>query len=163
MGFFNKLRGALDKLEDVKGVIEKAADSIQNATPAQTTQTQTYTSAPVAAPTPAFAKTYDTGDSYFASIITQANFPGYTISTNVHANTFDSSAHPSCYPISFLFSNGSQPVLAVLVMNTNQYRSMIAKGTYKVLEDNGIHYIRFFKGMENESGYVINRIRENLR
>ncbi len=162
MGFFNKLKGALDKLEDVKEVIEKAADTIQKSVPAQTTQSQTYTPAP-AATTPVSAKTYNTGDSYFASLITQANFPGYTITTNVHANTFDAGAHPSCYPISYLFSNGSQPVLAVLVMNKNQYRSMIARGTYKVLEDNGIPYIRFFKGMENESGYVINRIRDNLR
>ncbi len=108
-------------------------------------------------------KTYDTDDSYFASLITEVNFPGYSISTNVHARNFDASAHPSCYPISYLLSNGSQPVLAVLVMNKNQYRSMIAKGTYKVLDDNGIPYIRFFKGMENESGYVINRIKENLR
>ncbi len=163
MGFFNKLKGALDKLEDVKDVIEKAADTIQKSAPAQTTQSQTYTSAPTRVTMPVSEKTYNTGDSYFASLITQANFPGYTISTNVRAQTFDSSAHPSCYPISYLFSNGSQPVLAVLVMNKNQYRSMIARGTYKVLEDNGIRYIRFFKGMENESGYVLNRIRDNLR
>ncbi len=163
MGFFNKLRGALDKLEDVKDVIEKAADTIQKSVPVQTTQSQTYTSVPNVVSTPVSAKIYNTGDSYFSSLITQANFPGYTILTNVHANTFDSGAHPSCYPISYLFSNGSQPVLAVLVMNKNQYRSMIARGTYKVLEDKGINYIRFFKGMENESGYVINRIRENLK
>lgn len=118
---------------------------------------RTFTSAPFV------QKTYNTGDSHFASLITEANFPGYSISNNVHAKNFDASAHPSCYPISYLLSNGSQPVLAVLVMNKNQYRSMIAKGTYKVLDDNGIPYIRFFKGMENESGYVINRIKENLR
>lgn len=118
---------------------------------------QAYASAPFV------QKTYNTDDNYFASVITEASFPGYSISTNVLAKNFDASAHPSCYPISYLFSNGSQPKLAVLVMNKNQYRSMIAKGTYKVLDDNGIPYIRFFKGMENESGYVINRIRENLR
>ena len=112
---------------------------------------------------PFVLKTYNTGDDYFASLVTEANFPGYSISANVHAKSFDVTAHPSCYPISYLFSNGSQPVLAVLVMNKNQYRSMIAKGTYKVLDDNCIPYIRFFKGMENESGYVINRIKENLR
>ena len=131
----------------------KTAQQIDNA--AQSSQIHTTSSF--------VQKTYNTGDSYFASVITEANFPGYSISTNVHAKSFDASAHPSCYPISYLFSNGSQPKLAVLVMNKNQYRSMIAKGTYKVLGDNGIPYIRFFKGMENESGYVINRIRENLR
>jgi len=112
----------------------------------------------VAAP----SQTFNTGDSYFASVITEESFPGYSISANVHPKSLDASAHPSCYPVSYLFSKDSQPVLAVLVMNTNQYRSMIARGTYKVLEDRGIPYIRFFKGMENESGYVINRIKENL-
>lgn len=131
----------------------KTAEQFDNA--AQTSQTRTSA--------PFIQKTYDTGDSYFASLVTEANFPGYSISTNVYAKNFDATAHPSCYPISYLLSNGSQPVLAVLVMNKNQYRSMIAKGTYKVLDDNGIPYIRFFKGMENESGYVINRIKENLR
>ncbi len=108
-------------------------------------------------------QTFNTGDSYFASLITEANFPGYSISANVHPGRMDASAHPSCYPVSYLFSRDSQPVLAVLVMNQNQYRSMIARGTYKVLDDNGIPYIRFFKGMENERGYVIDRIRSNLR
>ena len=39
---------------------------------------------------------------------------------------------------------------------------MIALGTYKILEENNIKYIRFFKGMENKEDYVINRIKENL-
>ena len=164
MGFFNKLKGALDKLEDVKEVIEKAADQIQKSAPTQNTQpSQSYAPSPSASNTSFEEKTYNTGDSYFASLITEVSFPGYSISSNVHAKSLDASAHPSCYPISYLFSNGTQPVLAVLVMNTNQYRSMIAKGTYKVLDDNDIPYIRFFKGMENESSYVINRIKENLR
>ncbi len=156
MGFFNKLKGALNKLEDVKKIIENTAE--QNQRTARPVQTQSPVSA-----APVAKKTYDTGDGYFASLITEANFPGYSISTGVHARSLDSGAHPSCYPISYLFSNGASPVLAVLVMNTNQYRSMIARGTYQVLEDKGIPYIRFFKGMENESGYVINRIKENLR
>lgn len=162
MGFFNKLRGAIDKIEDVKNVIEKAAESLQNSAPAQTESYNNSIPAPTPVNTPVNQQTYNTDDSYFASIITHENFPGYSIAANVHAKSFDASAHPSCYPISYLFSNGSQPVLAVLVMNKNQYRSMIARGTYKVLEDKGIRYIRFFKGMENERGYVINRIKENL-
>ena len=43
------------------------------------------------------------------------------------------------------------------------YGGIPASEMKKILDDNGIPYIRFFKGMENESGYVINRIRENLR
>ena len=135
----------------------KTAQQFDNAAARNSNSTQTQTSSSFV------QKAYDTGDSYFASLITEASFPGYSITKNVYAKTLDASAHPSCYPISYLFSNGSQPVLAVLVMNKNQYRSMIARGTYKVLEDKGIPYIRFFKGMENESSYVINRIKENLR
>ena len=58
--------------------------------------------------------------------ITNDNFPSYTIEKNIHPNRFDSSAHPSCMPISYLFSLSGKPVLAVLFMNTNQYRAMIA-------------------------------------
>ena len=164
MSFFNKLFGALNKLEEMKDALEDVAESLQKTASDETVKTQQTVSAPVCTPvvTPAETKTYDTGDHYFASLITGLNFPGYMISTDVHANTLDSGAHPSCYPISYLFSKGSQPVLAVFVMNTNQYRSMTAKGAYQVLEDRGISYIRFFKGMENNREYVLNRIRENL-
>ena len=171
MGFFDRLikkrisKGVGKTLGDAISIDnEPAATELTDKTAQQfdnAPQTVQTSQTPVAA---SFVqKAYNTDDSYFASLLTEEKFPGYSISTNVHAQNFDASAHPSCYPISYLFSNGSQPVLAVLVMNTNQYRSMIARGTYKVLDDNGIPYIRFFKGMENESGYVINRIRENLR
>ena len=171
MGFFERIirKGISEGIGKAVGdviskAIEPAATEFANKTAqqfdnaAQNAQSsQSYTASSFV------QKTYNTDDSYFVSLITEANFPGYSITKNVHAKTLDASAHPSCYPVSYLFSNGSRPVLAVLVMNKNQYRSMIAKGTYKVLEDNGIPYIRFFKGMENESGYVINRIKENLR
>ena len=155
MSFFNKLRGTINKLGDV---LEKTADSIQRPSSAQ----QTYYAPPPVTPN-APVRTYHTSDSYFSSLIVPENFPGYTITANVHARNFDPCAHPSCYPISYLLANASGPVLAVLVMNTNQYRSMIAKGTYSVLNANGIPYIRFFRSMENERSYVLNRIRENLR
>lgn len=105
-----------------------------------------------------------TGNSndYFDSLITEGNFPGYKIERNVHAKVFDPSAHPCCMPITYLFSKNGKPVLAILLMNTNQYRSMIARGTYKVLNDSKIHFIRFFRSYDNEKSYVINRIKENL-
>lgn len=104
----------------------------------------------------------NTGDEYFAELINQDNFPGYVIEKNLHPSFFDDSAHPSCLPISYLFKKDNTPVLAVLVMQRNHYRAMIALGTYKILEENNIKYIRFFKGMENKEDYVINRIKENL-
>ena len=105
---------------------------------------------------------YDTGDDYFEKLITEEAFPGYTIERNVRPSRYDKSAHPSCYPVTYLFSRGDTPLLAVFVMQTNQYRSMIARGTYKILDDNAIAYIRFFKGYRNDPDYVINRIKEYL-
>ena len=171
MGFLERLlrKGISEGVSKAVGdaiskAVGPAAKDLANKTAGQYNGTQqTAQQSQFRAASPVAQKTYNTGDSHFASLITEANFPGYSITSNVHAKTLDASAHPGCYPISYLFSNGSQPVLAVLVMNKNQYRSMIARGTYKVLEDKGIPYIRFFKGMENESGYVINRIKENLR
>ena len=101
-------------------------------------------------------------DAYFDSLITEENFPGYEIERNVHAKVFDQSAHKCCLPITYLFSRNGKPVLAILLMNTNQYRSMIARGTYKVLNDGNIKFLRFFRGYDNDRAYVINRIKENL-
>ncbi len=109
-----------------------------------------------------YENNYNTDEAYFSNVITQDKFPEYTIEKSVHPKVFDSTAHPKCYPISYLFKKDAEPVLAVLIMNTNQYRAMIAVGTYEILENNNIKYIRFFKGMKNEESYVINRIKENL-
>lgn len=101
-------------------------------------------------------------DDYFDSLITEDSFPGYRIERNVHAKVFDENAHPCCYPITYLFFKNNKPVLAVFLMNSNQYRAMISKGSYQVLESHGIKYIRFFRNCKNERDYVINRIKENL-
>ena len=66
-------------------------------------------------------------------------------------------------PVTYLFSRGGAPVLAVMVLKRNQTRAMIARGTYQILEACGIRYIRFFKEMKNDSDYVSSRIRENLQ
>lgn len=171
MGFFNKLFDTInenkDKIESVVKAVESVLES--NASPAEhermnnapydSGKEQTGSTTSDSNP---YAFTYNTDDRYFASIITPGSFPGYSMDSNVHARTLDASAHPRCYPISYMFSKNGQPVLAVLIMNKNQYRSMIARGTYKVLDNKGIKYIRFYKGMENKQNYVLNRIRENL-
>ena len=61
-----------------------------------------------------------------------------------------------------LLKKDGNPVLAIFLMKMDQYRTMPAEGTYMVLYDNDINFIRFFKEMENEESYVINRIKENL-
>ena len=40
---------------------------------------------------------------------------------------------------------------------------MIARGSYAVLEDNDIPYIRFFKGFANQEEYVLERVRNALK
>lgn len=146
--------------EDIKSGILDALNIKPNASAASAPAPSPVSNAE--AGSNAYDNNFDTGDDYFAGLITAENFPDYAIERNVHPSVFDASAHPSCYPISYLFKKDGEPVLAVLVMNSNQYRAMTAKGTYQVLENNGIKYIRFFKGMKNEKSYVLGRIRENL-
>ena len=102
------------------------------------------------------------GDEYFAGIINEANFPGYTIERDVHPAIFDASAHPKCYPVTFLIKKDGGPVLAVMIMKMNQMNAMIARGTYSILEEQGIKYVRFFREMKNERFYVMNRVQQNL-
>ena len=152
MGFFDKIMNMVkkDRKPEVSAAVHPEAEDIVAAVPVTCDEPQT--SVPV----------YDTGDAHFEAIVTEDKFPGYTIDRAVHANVFDPSAHPKCYPITYLFRKDGAPVLAVLVMNRNQYRAMIAVGTYRVLDARNIPYIRFFKGMENREDYIINRISENL-
>lgn len=162
MGLFDKILKSLTN--DVDDVVGKVVDAVRtevetikdyNSTASNST-TDTYEDESP------YANNHNTCDEYFAQLITESEFPGYTIERNVHPGVFDSSAHPKCFPISYLFRLNGEPKLAVFVMQTNQYKAMIAKGSYDILNDNDIHYIRFFKGMENEKSYVLNRIRENL-
>ena len=107
----------------------------------------------------AFARSEETD---FECLLTEENFQGYTIERNVHVNRFDPSAHPACLPVSYLFVKDNTPVLAVFVMQTNHYRAMIARGAYMVLEEQGIPFVRFFKGFANEKTYVLDRVRAAL-
>ncbi len=104
-----------------------------------------------------------TEQAYFEQLLSEENFEGFTIERDVHVSRFDEGAHPACFPVSFLFSKDSKPVLAVFLMKQNQYRAMIARGSYKVLEENNIPYIRFFRGFDNKKDYVIDRVKSNLR
>ena len=109
-----------------------------------------------------YANDHDWDDDYFAGIINEDTLPGYTVERNVHPRVFDFQAHPKCYPITFLIKKDGRPVLAVMVMRMDQMKAMISRGTYSILEDNGITYIRFFREMLNEESYVLNRVKEYL-
>ncbi len=155
MGLFDKLINEI-KSEIKTGILNGLTDEKENepeAVPAvQTSMPSAYEA----------EKVYDTGDDYFEAMITEDKFPGYTIERSVKPVVFDAEAYPKCYPITYLFRKNDTPVLAVMVMNKNQSRAMISVGTYRILDANGIKYIRFYKGMENKESYVIDRIRNNL-
>jgi len=159
MGILNKILDGIK--EEIKSELSKIVNPDSAAAPETVPEPQQAAQSTFEEQ-PAYTQTFDTGDEHFAGIITDDKFPGYTIERSVHANTFDASAHPRCYPITYLFRKDGAPVLAVLVMNRDQSRAMIAVGTYQVLDAGRIPYIRFYKGMENREDYVIGRIRDNL-
>jgi|GEM_PF-1702164 len=166
--------GLLDKIID--GIKSELKSGLSDLLDPKQNDEETQVSAPAAASVqhtasapvvgiddePDYAKVYDTDESYFAEIITDEEFEDYTIERSVHPGELDGSAHPSCLPISYLFSRDGEAELAVLIMNSNQRRAMIANGTYRVLDEKRIPYIRFYKGMKNERTYVLDRIRDNL-
>ncbi len=163
MGLFNRLLKDI-KNEVVGKVVDKVVDEFLPTQKTSTTNTTPFVnnySVPSQS-TKMYPNNHNTGDEYFAALLTPSNFPGYSIEKNVHPNIFDSSAHPKCFPITYLFKKDGENKLAVFIMRDNQYKSMIARGSYDVLDNCGIRYIRFFKGMENKESYVLSRIKENL-
>ncbi len=164
MGFLKNMLKSVLK-EAVGEAIEKqfGNNSQPYSAPAPKTAAPVSNTAASAANKNNYEKNPATDENYFTQLITEANFPEYTIERSVSPSVFDSSAHPSCFPISYLFKKDGRNVLAVLIMKDNQYRAMIAVGTYQILDEQNIPYIRFFKGWQNEKDYVLNRIRENLK
>lgn len=149
--------GFLDKL--LKAVLSPSSDNNTQKAPAQNEPAMQNQSIK-------FKNFVDTNPNaniqYFASLLNEDNFPGYSIEQNVMLSRFDSNAHPKCFPITFLFKKDGMPVLAVIIMRANQRTTMPAVGTYTILDEQNIPYLRFYLGWENEKNYVLNRIKENL-
>lgn len=164
MGLFDKiLKNVASKIkEEVMNKLDETVSSSSSSSASENTSVQKVDTSKTKAPSKDYSLAHNTDDSYFAAMLTDDKFPGYTIEKAVHPKVFDSNAHEKCFPISYLFKNNGTPVLAVFVMNLNQRRAMISVGSYDVLDNNNIKYIRFYKGMKNEESYVLNRIRENL-
>ena len=152
--------GLLDSI--FKVVKEKVTEAVNDAVNAQNTSSGEQIRAETAK---SFEQKFNpsTDENYFATLLTEENFPGYTIERSVKLDTFDPEAHPKCFPVTFLFRKNSEPVLAVFVMKESQRHTMPVFGSSVTLDDNGIRHIRFYKGWENERSYVLNRIKENLK
>lgn len=149
--------GFLDSI--LKIVKEKVTEAVEDAVNTQNSETSAGVNT-----VKKFEQKFNpsTDENYFAGLLTEENFPGYTIERSVKLDTFDASAHPKCFPITFLFKKNGAPVLAVFIMNEPQRHTMPVFGSSVILDDNKIRYIRFYKGWENERSYVLNRIKENL-
>ncbi len=152
--------GLLDSI--FKVVKEKVTEAVNDAVNAQNTSSGEQIRAETAK---SFEQKFNpsTDENYFATLLTEENFPGYTIERSVKLDTFDPEAHPKCFPITFLFKKNGAPALAVFIMKEAQRHTMPVFGSSVILDDNGIRYIRFYKGWENERSYVLNRIKENLK
>ena len=164
MGFFDKLMNGLKS--EIQSEIKKQINSaFDNSTKNTTIINENVTEPKMKTSAKRYSyydNNYNRDEDYFDNIITNENFPEYIIEKSVHPSCFDPSAHSKCYPITYLLKKDGNPVLAIFLMKIDQYRTMPAEGTYMVLYDNDINFIRFFKEMENEESYVINRIKENL-
>lgn len=152
--------GLLDNI--LKVVKEKVTEAVNDAVNAQNTSSGEQIRAETAK---SFEQKFNpsTDENYFATLLTEENFPGYTIERSVKLDTFDPEAHPKCFPITFLFKKNGAPTLAVFIMKEPQRHTMPVFGSSVILDDNGIRYIRFYKGWENERSYVLNRVKENLK
>lgn len=143
------------------GLLEKLFKIIAGEVVSNISENKTVQATPQ--PKPANVKTvYQTDVSYFETLLNSDNFPEYEIEKNVSLSVFDSSAHPKCFPITFLFKKSGSPVLAVFIMKEPQRNTMPVAGSKMILDENNVPYLRFYIGWENEKNYVLNRIKENL-
>ena len=151
--------GLLDSI--LKIVKEKVTEAVNDAVNTQNTSSSEQIKTETAK---SFEQKFNpsTDENYFATLLTEENFPGYTIERSVKLDTFDPEAHPKCFPITFLFKKNGAPSLAVFIMNESQRHTMPVFGSSVILDDSKIRYIRFYKGWKNERSYVLNRVRENL-
>lgn len=97
----------------------------------------------------------------FDAIISR-NFADCEVRRNVPASELQPGCHPACTPVQFMFYRDSKPVLAVVLVRTNNYRGMNVVATKKICEELGIKYIRFYHEYENAEDYVVGRIKNNL-
>ncbi len=114
-----------------------------------------------AEPQPAAPVRDCTGPGQLEAILARAldQIPGVTYRQEVPAAHIDPSAHPAAKPVTFLVYREDRPVLALMAVRDNTYRSMPVVGTQRLLEGQGIPFLRFFRELENADDYVLERIR----
>lgn len=179
MGLFDSLKKSLQDLsnevEKHKDDIQKGLDMLSNQGSQSARSNDSASSAQYASRTPDQSSCADDNSVYpgpvttahvdrfndFDDIIVR-NFPDHEVRRNVPASELKPGCHPACTPVQFMFYSGGEPVLAVVLVRTNNYGGMNVKATKKICEDLGIKYIRFYHEYENAESYVVERIKNNL-
>ena len=184
MGLFDKLKNAAEnaaasaagakiaeKLEEQLGAAKKfaedngfTANDSQNTYEAQSYTPQSYAPQSYEPEETSQFPVMGVATDQFAKFdrVISENFADYEVKRNVAASELDPSCHPACKPISFLFYEDGEPVLAVVLVRTNTYRGMNVLGTKKICDDKRIKYLRFYEEYNTEESYIVDRIKKNL-
>lgn len=153
MGLLDKLFMALTSVQDT---------GAHNNTPSSQPSASSAAPAPAKRTNAGAQRTLDECVAYFDSLLCGGELNGYEIEKNVHPSVFDQSAHPRCFPITFLLKRDSSPVLAVIIMKDSQRTTMPVFGTKTILDNAGIAHLNFYYNMPNEENYVLDRIKKHL-
>ena len=175
MGLFDSLKKGLDTInkeagkykDDLQRELDKFSNQVQsnhNAQPAQPQYSpqQQYQQSQPDSVYPDVVNPQADRFADFDDIISR-NFADYEVRRNMPASELMADCHPACTPVQFMFFRDGAPVLAVVLVRTNNYRGMNVLGTKRICDAKGIRYIRFYHEYENTEEYVVNRIRENLK
>ncbi len=167
MGLFDSLKKNLGNIskeaekykDEIQKGIEKfaAEQNLRQSQPAQ--QAEPVKEADYPAP----VRAEEAVDQFpkFDDIITR-NFSDWEVKRNLPASALMSDCHPACTPVQFMFYKDSEPVLAVVLVKTNNYKGMNVLGTKRICDAKNIPYLRFYHEFDNNESYVVDRIRKHL-
>ena len=95
--------------------------------------------------------------------IFDSQFSGYRLARHMPVTVISPQSPGYSKYVDFLFcaSNG-RPLLAVLIVNNNNWKDREVTSTTQALENLGIPCMRFFEELPNEPSYIINRVRGAL-
>ena len=141
----------MDFLKKVKNVVEtvsSVAQQVQNSTNFPATEVS-------AAPAPDCYSFRGSVDDYFAQLIS-IHFPHLRVFRDQWFGT------PQDVPVSFLLYQDGVAKLAVILCDSQEYRTRRVQNTVDACIARNIPYQRYFRDFRNEKSYVVDRIRSVL-
>ena len=100
-------------------------------------------------------------DDYFVELI-HANLPELTVCQWVPINQIDPSSELHAASVNILLLRGMVPVLAILLVERNKYKTQAIVGMMDSCTRMNIPVMRFMREFENRPEYVIGRIKSVL-